>query len=309
MMEVQNCNCSTCKPRSEVTHNDSSSTTPSASFKQDPINKSNLCTTASSPHLNTTTSTFTNATNQPQRKMCISPYSVFQHFSSGELRNHYWHHRWRRRSIPSPWSSWCRWEALMKDEFPFVSLRSLTGFPKNPSLQDSLVKLRSCLTLVMLALVMVSTFDFKNRDLGSGACMMTRFTQIPLMLLIFLVSLVYMPVFIDLMLVITTNCVNLIRSFLSNLFTSIDPLIKFVVNLYYFVKNMVVFGTVSSAVMERKKYSKRCKSRLNTDCTTSSVVLLCYTALLAITQSTGKIIFITISSFMVKCNLSLFVTR
>ena len=271
-MEVQHCNCKVLS----ITKDDASNSDSSMAHK-DLKDNNNICT--ATYHHNATT--LNSAINHTRK--CISSY--FSHFCfTGELRNRYWHHRWRRRYISFPW--WRRWGILMEEEFPFVSLCLPTGFRQNPSSQEGLVKL-SFLTIMTLALVMVST-SFISNWFDFGACM--RLPLILLLLLPFLpVNLVNILVFDKLMLVIM-NCINNKTRFMKSLVSSTtDLFIKYVINVYSIVKKTVVVRMVSREVMTIKTNYKKCEPRLHLKSTTSSVVLLWYTAVLAISQSTGKI--------------------
>ena len=171
----------------------------------------------------------------------------------------------------------------MEEEFPFVSLCLPTGFRKNPSSQEGLVKL-SFLTIMILALVMVST-SFISNWFDFGACM--RLSLILLLLSPFLLN--SLLVFDKIMLVIK-KCIDNKTRFMKSLVSSTtDLFIKYVINLYSIVKKTVVVRLVSREVMTIKTNYKKCEPSLHLKSTTSSVVILWYIAVLAISQSTGKI--------------------
>lgn len=259
-MEVQHCNCKV----SSMTKDDASYLNATKAHN-DLKDNNNICTATNNA------TTFNSAINHTRK--CISSYFCF----TGELRNRYWHHRWRRRYISFPW--WRRWGILMEEEFPFVSLCLPTGFRQNPSSQEGLVKL-SFLTIMILALVMVST-SFISNWFDFGACM--RLSLILLLLLPLLpISLVNLLVFDK----VIMNCINNMKSLVSS---TTELFIRYVINLYSIVKKTVVVRSVSNEVMTIKTNYKKCKPRLHLKSTTSSVVLLWYTAVLAISQSTGKI--------------------
>ena len=64
-----------------------------------------------------------------------------------------------------------------------------------------------------------------------------------------------------------------------------DSMIKCIINIYSNVKKTVVVGSVSNEVTTRKNKCNTCDKILPS---TSSFVLLLYTTLIAISQSTGK---------------------
>ena len=218
------------------------------------------------------------------KQKCISSYLPHFHFP-GELRNRYWHHRWRRRLVSHPWR---RWQMMIEDEFPFVSLCLPTGFKQNPSSQDGLVKLSSLMTIMIFALL--SAFIFSNW-LYFGACMIVRLLFIQLSLLLpVLVSQV------DLRLIVfnqlTTMLVKcekyFVKNCLKNIVDFVNMTMKYIVYLYSIVKKTVVVETVSKSAGTTKNSTKACNYNLFSRCTKSSVVLLSYATLIAISQSTGK---------------------
>ena len=289
-MEAQHYNCNCCKV-SPITNTICSSLSDSP---QDPIHN-NLCTAT---HNYPTFSPI----NQTQ-KCILSYFSNF--YFSGELRNRYWHHRWRRRLATFPCH---RCEILMEEEFPHVSLCLSTGALKNPSLQEDLVKL-SFLTVMTLALVIASVFI--SNWFVFGACMTSSFI---LLILPFLVNLFYQLPFKEPMLVIKT-CVNNARSSWNCLVMFLDISIKYVINLHYIVKKKVVVEPVSCGVITTTNNFKRCgkQTRLCSKSSTSSVVLLWYTALLALSQSPGKIscyiCYYNINELEVSSHLSWFIVK
>ena len=249
----------------------------------------NLCT-ATNDHNATT---FQPQMNHPPLK-CISSTFTSNTSFSGELRTRYWHHRWRRRSVTA--FPWRRWGILMEEEFPFVSLCLPTGFPPNPSSQEGLVKLSSLTMMTLTALVVVSTcitnwfYDY------FGACMITMMRlSLSMLILVFLNKLILVNLILDYirLLVFDTiklviRCANIERRInynrLITFFT--DSMNKYVTNIYSIVKKTVVVGSVSRKGAEtRKNKSNSCDKTFPS---TSSVVLLFYTTLIAISQSTGK---------------------
>jgi hypothetical protein len=133
-----------------------------------------------------------------------------------------------------------------------------------------------------LALVMASMFI--SNWFVFGACMTSSFI---LLILPFLVNLFYQLLFKEPMLVIKT-CVNNARSSWNFLVMFLDISIKYVINLHSIVKKKVVVEPVSCGFATTTNRSKKCgkDSRTTSKSATSMVVLLLYTALLGISQTT-----------------------
>ena len=285
-MEMHHRSCNFCKATKAT---DNSSNAISNIAHEDLTDEKNPCTATNNPNA----TIFQSPINHPTHK-CISSTFTSNTYISGESRTRYWHHRWRRRSVTA--SPWRRWGILMEEEFPFVSLCLPTGFRQNPSSQEGLVKLSSLTMMTLAALVVVSTsitnwfYDY------FGACMITMMRlSLILLILVFLnqiilvnliVGYICLLVFDTIKLVI--RCANETRKIYYNHFLTfvMNPTIEHVINKYSNVKKMVVVGSVS-----RKKATTE-KNKLNPSDkifpSTSAVVLLLYTTLIAISQSTGK---------------------
>ena len=282
-MELQqHCNCKHYDPvAASPTTKDAIlwlSNNPKEDSKEDP---DNLCTANANSYEAKKFSI--NQINDKQK--CISSYLPHLHFP-GELRNRYWHHRWRRRLVSHPWR---RWQMMIEDEFPFVSLCLPTGFKQNPSSQDGLVKLSSLMTIMIFALL--SAFIFSNW-LYFGACMIVR--------LLFIQVLLLLPVLVskvDLRLIVFNQLTTMLvkcekyfvkNCFLKNIVDLVNMTMKYLVYFYSIVKKTVVVETVSKSAVTTKNSTKACNYNLLSRCTKSSVVLLSYVTLIAISQSTGK---------------------
>ena len=181
-----------------------------------------------------------------------------------------------------------RWQMMIEDEFPFVSLCLPIGFKQNPSSQDGLVKLSSLMTIMIFALL--SAFIFSNW-LCFGACMIVRLLFIQLSLLLpVLVSQV------DLRLIVLNQLTTMlvkcekyfVKNCLKNIVDFVNMTMKYIVYLYSIVKKTVVVETVSKSAGATKSSTTSCNYNLFSRCTKSSVVLLSYATLIAISQSTGK---------------------
>ena len=287
-MEVHYCSCNFCKATTAM--NDSSDAI--SSIAHEDLNDDKNPCTATNKHNATT---FQSLINHPPHK-CISSTFTSNTSIFGEQRNRYCHHRWRRRSVTAS-SPWCRWGILMEEEFPFVSLCLPTGFRQNPSSQEGLVKLSSLTMMTLAALVVVSTsitnwfYDY------FGACMITmmRLSLLTLLILVFLNQFFLVNLILDyIRLLVFDTIVNVVIRCANNARKIYDKhlvtfvmssTIKTVINIYSNVKKTVVVGSMSRREATKNKFNPSDKIFPSTS---SSVVFLLYTTLIAISQSTGK---------------------
>ena len=79
-----------------------------------------------------------------------------------------------------------------------------------------------------------------------------------------------------------------VKNCFKNIVDFVNMTMKYIVYLYSIVKKTVVVETMSKSAGATKSSTTSCNYNLFSRCTKSSVVLLSYATLIAISQSTGK---------------------